>query len=250
VSTQWDQPPQQPRGIAPWIWALIAVVLLIGVAGAIAAVALARSDDDEITLDASGFASTPTSEFTEETIPETVPEVQPVQPSEPEIALDPNIVYTAVMTTSKGEIAIEMDTVNAPAGAAHFINLAQQGFFDGLTFHRVVPNFVIQGGDPEGTGTGGAGNPVVAETPTDGYPIGSLAAAKTQTDPPGTFDSQFFIVTGADGESLPPEYARFGMVTSGLDVAQAIEALATDDPMGTPSETVTIESVTVTETPR
>jgi peptidyl-prolyl cis-trans isomerase B (cyclophilin B) len=252
VSKQWEE-PQPPRGVAPWIWALIAVVLLVGIGGAIAAVALARSDD-ESTVDASGLPPTTftdPSQSAPESTPESVPDSQaPVERTEPEIALDPNVTYTAVMTTTKGDITIELDTANAPIGAAHFINLAQQGFYDGLIFHRVVPDFVIQGGDPEGTGMGGSGNSVVAEPPTDGYPIGSLAAAKTQADPAGTFDSQFFIVTGAQGTQLPNDYARFGMVTSGLEVAQAIEALAPAEGDGAPTETVTIQSVTITETPK
>jgi cyclophilin family peptidyl-prolyl cis-trans isomerase len=152
---------------------------------------------------------------------------------------------TATMVTSKGTIVLELDTKNAPKAAGRFLELAKKGFYDGLTFHRVVPNFVIQGGDPDGTGGGGTGESVAGEVPQDNYPIGSLAAAKTGADPPGTFDCQFFIVTGEAGETLPNEYARFGKVTSGLDVAKSIEALAPPEGDGAPTEKVTINKVTV-----
>ena len=129
---------------------------------------------------------------------------------------DPGKTYTANIVTNFGPIVITLDSKNAPKAAGRFIELARAGFYDGLTWHRVVPDFVIQGGDPNGNGTGGSGNPpVVGETPTDGYPIGSLAAAKGGNEPPGSFDSQFFIVTGQQGTSLPPDYARFGQVKIG-----------------------------------
>jgi cyclophilin family peptidyl-prolyl cis-trans isomerase len=126
------------------------------------------------------------------------------------------------------------------------VSLAKSGFYDGLTFHRVVPDFVIQGGDPNGDGSGGSGKPpVVGEVPKDGYPLGSLAAAKAGTDPNGTFDSQFFIVTGAQGTQLPLQYARFGRVVSGMDVAQKIEALAPATGDGPPTQKVTMDKVTI-----
>ncbi len=159
---------------------------------------------------------------------------------------------TATIKTNLGDIVIELDTENAPIAAGHFIDLATSGFYDGLTFHRVVPNFVIQGGDPNGDGTGGSGESVEGEVPPgdepDGnYPIGSLAAAKTAADPPGTFDAQFFIVTGSDGVALPNEYARFGMVVEGLEIARQIEGLASPaGGDGQPTETVTIETIEIT----
>src|SRR5262249_22466607 len=94
---------------------------------------------------------------------------------------------TATIDTNMGQIVVALHKDKAPKAAGRFIELACKGFYNGLTFHRVVPDFVIQGGDPKGDGTGGSGTqPVVGETPTDGYPIGSLAAAKTGADPPGT----------------------------------------------------------------
>jgi peptidyl-prolyl cis-trans isomerase B (cyclophilin B) len=153
----------------------------------------------------------------------------------------------ATIDTNMGCIVVSLDTAKAPKAAGRFISLAQSGFYNGLTFHRVVPNFVIQGGDPKGDGTGGSGKPPVAgEVPTDGYPIGSLAAAKTGTDPDGTFDCQFFIVTGAQGTQLPNQYARFGRVVAGMAVAQKIEALAPPQGDGPPTKKVTMKKVTIT----
>jgi peptidyl-prolyl cis-trans isomerase B (cyclophilin B) len=157
---------------------------------------------------------------------------------------DPTKTY-AVITTNFGVIEAELDTTNAPIAANHFIELADRGFYNGLTWHRVVPDFVIQGGDPEGTGSGGSGSSVVGEVPTDNYPVGALAAAKTGTDPPGTFDSQFFIVTGSQGATLPNEYARFGMVVSGIEVAQQIEALAPPEGDGPPTQPATIDTIVI-----
>lgn len=155
--------------------------------------------------------------------------------------------YVATITTNLGVIKLELDAKNAPIASEHFIELAREGFYDGLTWHRASKDFVIQGGDPNGDGTGGSGSPVAGEVPTDNYPIGALAAAKAGTDPPGTFDSQFFIVTGTKGATLPNDYARFGMVTAGLDVAQSIEALAPPEGDGTPTGPATIDSVTIKE---
>ncbi len=155
---------------------------------------------------------------------------------------------TATIVTTMGTIVIKLDTANAPIAAGRFIELANKGFYNGLTFHRVIPDFVIQGGDPNGDGTGGSGTPpVVGETPKDGYPLGSLAAAKTGTDPDGTFDCQFFIVIGPEGESLPPQYARFGQVTSGMDVAQKIAAVPADPDTNKPNTPVVMTKVTISE---
>jgi peptidyl-prolyl cis-trans isomerase B (cyclophilin B) len=154
----------------------------------------------------------------------------------------------ATITTNFGVITAELDTGHAPIAAGHFIELANKGFYDGLTWHRAVKDFVIQGGDPEGTGSGGSGSSVVGEVPTDHYPVGSLAAAKTGTDPAGTFDSQFFIVTGADqGKSLPNEYASFGNVTSGMDVVKKIEAIPVNKDSDPGKGKATIETIAITE---
>jgi cyclophilin family peptidyl-prolyl cis-trans isomerase len=235
-----------PRGVSPFVWVIIALVLVIGIGGAIVAVAFARDETDVVqaTSDTAPGETLPIDTLP----PETAPVVTvPISP--PDYQLDPALAYTATFTTSLGDIVIALDTEAAPVGAGHFVKLAKEGFYDGLTFHRASANFVIQGGDPNGDGTGGSGTSVVAEVPADNYPLGALAAAKTGTDPPGTFDAQFFIVTGTNGMTLPNEYARFGTVTSGLDIAQQIEHLAPPEGDGPPSQPVTIETVTISESP-
>lgn len=152
---------------------------------------------------------------------------------------------TATIVTSLGDIVVELDTQNAPIAAGHFIDLADAGAYDGSRWHRVVPDFVIQGGAPGGDITASGGDSVVGEVPTDNYPIGSIAAAKTAQAEPGTFTEQFFIVTGSQGASLPNDYARFGTVIEGLDVAQQIEALAPPEGDGEPTQPVTIERVEI-----
>ncbi len=152
---------------------------------------------------------------------------------------------TATITTNVGTIVIALDTVHAPKASARFIELARKGFYDGLTFHRVVPDFVIQGGDPNGDGSGGTGKKIVGEVPTDHYTSGSLAAAKTAADPPGTFDCQFFIVTGSQGTQLPNEYARFGTVSSGMDVAKKIESFAPPEGDGPPTKKIVMTKVEI-----
>jgi peptidyl-prolyl cis-trans isomerase B (cyclophilin B) len=154
---------------------------------------------------------------------------------------------TATITTNFGPIVIKLDTKNAPNATARFIKLAKQGFYDNHKWVRAAKDFVIQGGSPNDTQVGGEGHPIVGEVPSDHYPLGSLAAAKGGAEPPGTFDSQFFIVTGSGGATLPNDYARFGMVTSGLEAAQKIEALAPASGDGAPTKTATIEKITITE---
>jgi cyclophilin family peptidyl-prolyl cis-trans isomerase len=120
----------------------------------------------------------------------------------------------------------------------------QKGFFDGLTFHRIVPGFVIQGGDPEGNGMGGPGYSTVDAPPADTrYEKGLVAMAKTQAEPAGTAGSQFFVVTGAD-VGLPPDYAVLGRVTKGIDVVEKIGKLGNAaDPTGQPTEPIKIEKM-------
>lgn len=163
----------------------------------------------------------------------------------PPMTIDPAKTYTATMETSCGTMVANLDAANAPKAVNNFVFLARDDFYDGLTWHRVVNDFVIQGGDPKGDGTGGVGYDVAAEPPTDGYELGSLAAAKTGTDPAGTMGSQFFIVTGSRGTSLPNDYARFGILTEGLDVAQKLESFAQDDQ--TPSRPLYIFDITIDE---
>lgn len=167
----------------------------------------------------------------------------------PPMSIDRAAAYTAQLETSCGTITVALDAQHAPVATNNFVFLANQGFYDGLTFHRAAKDFVIQGGDPKGDGSGGPGYTVVGEVPTDGYPIGSLAAAKTGSDPPGTFGSQFFVVTGSQGATLPDDYARFGTVTGGLDVAQKIDSFAPASGDGAPTRPVYLFKVSITESP-
>lgn len=164
--------------------------------------------------------------------------------SEPEMGIDPSKRYSAEMVTSLGTLKIALDPIMAPRTVNSFVFLARYHYFDGIVFHRVIPNFVLQGGDPTGTGTGGPGYRFDDELPPPGrYEVGSLAMANAG---PNTNGSQFFVISGPDGARLPPQYALFGKVVSGLDVVAAIDRLGSRS--GKPSELVTIESVTIAET--
>jgi peptidyl-prolyl cis-trans isomerase B (cyclophilin B) len=163
--------------------------------------------------------------------------------------LDPDKTYRAVLKTSCGDITVQLDQKTSPKTAASFASLVKQGFYDGTVFHRIVPDFVIQGGDPTGQGSGGPGYSVRDKPPADTvYSQGVVAMAKTQVEPPGTSGSQFYIVTAPDA-GLPPDYAVLGEVVKGLDVALAIEQLG--DPAsggaGTPLQTVLLEKATLNE---
>jgi peptidyl-prolyl cis-trans isomerase B (cyclophilin B) len=161
--------------------------------------------------------------------------------------LDPNKTSSVVVDTDKGSFTFELATKTSPCTTASFAGLVKKGFFDGLTFHRIVPGFVIQGGDPEGSGMGGPGYSTVDAPPQDTqYKKGLVAMAKAQNEPAGTSGSQFFVVTGAD-VGLPPDYAVLGNVTDGLDVVEKIGKLGNPaDPAGTPTEKVTIDKMELT----
>jgi peptidyl-prolyl cis-trans isomerase B (cyclophilin B) len=152
--------------------------------------------------------------------------------------------FTVTLETNCGAIGIRLATARAPKTAASFASLVRQGFYDGLTFHRIVPGFVIQGGDPKGDGQGGPGYQIAEKPPARlRYTRGVVAMAKTEADPPGSSGSQFFIVTGPDAQ-LPPDYALVGTVKSGLDAVDRIGALRTgsDEQPTTP---VVIEKATL-----
>ena len=161
----------------------------------------------------------------------------------PPMCIDPAKRYTAEMVTSKGTMTIALDAASAPKTVNSFVFLARYHYYEGIIFHRIIPGFVCQGGDPTGTGTGGPGYKFEDELPKAGrYEIGSLAMANAG---PNTNGSQFFLISGPDGTRLPPQYSLFGKVVSGLDVVAAIEAVGSRS--GKPSERVEIQSVTITE---
>jgi peptidyl-prolyl cis-trans isomerase B (cyclophilin B) len=165
----------------------------------------------------------------------------------PKGKLDPSKTYTVTMNTNCGTFAFTLDVKDSPETTSAFAGLVKKGFFDGLTFHRIVPGFVIQGGDPAGTGTGGPGFHTVDPPPKSAdYTLGTVAMAKTQTEPAGAAGSQFFVVTGQDAQ-LPPDYALLGKVTSGEDVVDKIGLVPSDPQTQAPNSPVVIKSITVTE---
>jgi cyclophilin family peptidyl-prolyl cis-trans isomerase len=174
------------------------------------------------------------------------PDARDPEPSEaPTEPLDESKTYTLTFDTSCGSFTITLDQELAPKTAASLVALANAGYFDDTIFHRVVPGFVIQGGDPTQSGAGGPGYSTVDLPPADGkYTQGVVAMAKSGVEPPGTSGSQFFVVTGADA-GLPAEYAIVGEVTDGMDAVLRIDALGVGD--GPPSQPVVVSSVTVGE---
>ncbi len=155
--------------------------------------------------------------------------------------------YTAEIQTTKGLLVASLDVKNATKTVNNFVVLARYKYFDGIAFHRIIPGFVIQGGDPLQTGLGGPGYKFEDELPKAGaYKVGSLAMANSGANTNG---SQFFIITGDTGTSLPPSYSLFGQVTQGLEVVKAIEDVGiAGNSAGTPSEVVKILSVNIKET--
>jgi cyclophilin family peptidyl-prolyl cis-trans isomerase len=161
----------------------------------------------------------------------------------PPMCIDAAKRYTAEMVTSKGTMKIALDPIAAPNAVNNFVFLARYHYFEGIIFHRIIPGFMLQGGDPTGTGRGGPGYRFADELPAPGrYELGSLAMANAG---PNTNGSQFFVISGPAGVRLPPQYSLFGKVIAGLDVVAGIESVGT--PSGTPTESVVIESVAITE---
>jgi cyclophilin family peptidyl-prolyl cis-trans isomerase len=139
--------------------------------------------------------------------------------------LDKKKAYTVDVLTNFGRFDIRLDVADSPCTTSSFAALVRNRFFDGTRFHRIVPGFVIQGGDPTATGAGGPGYSVVDVPPRNSlYTEGVVAMAKSQAEPPGTSGSQFFVVTAVNA-GLPPEYAILGVVTKGLKVVEKIGRL-------------------------
>jgi cyclophilin family peptidyl-prolyl cis-trans isomerase len=205
----------------------------------LAVVAGCGSDDD---ASSAGNTTTTATECTEVDAPEAR---EPSSSAAPTNELDASRTYTLTFDTSCGSFTVTLDPEQAPKTAASLVALANAGYFDETIFHRVVPGFVVQGGDPTQTGAGGPGYSTVDEPRSDAaYTQGVVAMAKSGVEAPGTAGSQFFVVTGADA-GLPPEYAIVGEVTEGMDTVLRIDALGVGD--GPPSQPVVVNTVTVGE---
>ena len=163
------------------------------------------------------------------------------------LCIDPTKTYTAVVTTNMGTYSAVLDAAKAPGTVNNFVSLARNKYFDGITCHRAIPGFMIQCGDPTATGNGGPGYEFADELPAAGeYKIGSLAMANSG---PNTNGSQFFVISGDQGVSLPPSYTLFGQVTEGLDsTVVALDAAGNPSSNGMPPlKEIKIESITITE---
>jgi cyclophilin family peptidyl-prolyl cis-trans isomerase len=217
---------------------LLAFTLLVAACG----------DDDD-----SGGETAATPAPTEEAAPAGCePAEEPAPKGEgnlknPKAQLDPAKTYVATVSTNCGDFEITLDAKRAPKTGGSFKALADKGFFDDTTFHRIVSGFVIQGGDPKGDGTGGPGYSVTEAPPQDLlYEKGVVAMAKTGAEAAGTSGSQFFVVTAEDA-GLPPDYALLGKVTAGQEVVDKIGVAETDPATEKPLEPVVINSVKVSE---
>ena len=163
--------------------------------------------------------------------------------SPPEMGIDPAKRYTATIDTSMGEMVVALDPIKAPKTVNNFVFLALNHYYEGVIFHRVIKGFVLQGGDPEGSGRGGPGYRFEDELPKAGqYQIGSLAMANAG---PNTNGSQFFLISGASGVGLPPQYNHFGQIVKGMEVLEEMQRVDTDR-SDRPRTDVVINSVTIT----
>ncbi len=140
--------------------------------------------------------------------------------SSPDMEIDTDKLYDVTIATGKGDILMELDPQLAPKTVNNFVSLARNGYYDGLTFHRVVPEFVIQGGDPEGTGRGGPGYQFEDEPVKGDYIEGAVAMANSG---PNTNGSQFFICTVDDRHKLDKKYNLFGFVMKGMSVVKDVQ---------------------------
>lgn len=214
----------------------------LALALAVGALALAACGDDEEPATTTTAAA---KDACEEVAPAEPKQVKLKPPAE---KVEPGERITATVETNCGEFQLELDTKNSPKTVASFIQLVEEGVYDGTPFHRVVDGFVIQGGDPAADGTGGPGYSVTEEPPADAaYTRGVVAMAKTGVEPAGTSGSQFFVVTAADA-GLPPDYAVLGTLIGDEEAVDRIEAQA--DPElgpegGEPAVPVVIERITL-----
>lgn len=213
--------------IALGVFASIAVV-------AVAAILIGRSGGDDDSTAATSSSGCKQVE---------APKPKQVSFNAPKQTVTKGEKLTAVVETSCGSFEIALDSQRAPKTVNSFVFLSEEGFYDGLGFHRVVPGFVIQGGDPIGNGTGGPGYSVDEKPPANlAYTKGIVAMAKSSAEPPGRSGSQFYVVLAPDA-GLPPEYALVGKVDEGLDVVEKIGKLGT--PEEKPKQTVLIEKISI-----
>jgi peptidyl-prolyl cis-trans isomerase B (cyclophilin B) len=211
--------------------ALLAALVLLGAA----ACGGSKKTISATSTDASGCTSV------------SAPAAKDRQASKPTTRLDASKTYDVRLRTNCGSFTIRLAVKTSPETAASFVSLVKRGYFDGTVFHRIVPGFVIQGGDPTGSGTGGPGYTTVDPPPASTrYTLGVAAMAKTGSEPAGSSGSQFFVVTAKDAQ-LPPDYAVLGKVVQGLAVVEAVGQLGdpTSGGEGVPTETVEIEKATV-----
>ena len=247
---------------------MVGVLAAVGLGGLLFLLSLTGGDDDEATAATTSITlNTSTTATTELVLPavstpeaggalDGAPDCPAADGSSeritsfgeaPPTCIDPTATYRAEIDTTLGTISIDLDASAAPETVNNFVFLSRYHYYDGAPFHRIIPGFVIQGGDAVGNplGTGNPGYAISDELPDAGaYQIGSVAMANSGPDTSG---SQFFIVTGAQGEGLPPQYSLFGQVTAGLDVVTAIENLPTTGG-DLPTEEIYINSVSITET--
>jgi peptidyl-prolyl cis-trans isomerase B (cyclophilin B) len=159
------------------------------------------------------------------------------------------VAGTIHVKTKLGRFTFKLDPASAPNATRSFVRLTKRGFFNGLVFHRIVPSFVIQGGDPTGTGTGGPGYTTHDTVPpTTTYPLGTVAMAKTSQEPPGSAGSQFFVVTGRGVQFDGPFYVVIGHVTSGMPVVLKIGNQPSDPQTQAPLKPVVMQRVAYTKT--
>jgi cyclophilin family peptidyl-prolyl cis-trans isomerase len=181
-------------------------------------------------------------------IPTKTPSAATRTAPKPTAMLDTSKTWEVTLDTNCGSFTFKLDPKQSPNASAAFVELVKRGYFDDTIFHRIVPGFVIQGGDPTQSGNGGPGFTTVDKPPAKAaYTLGVVAMAKTAVQPAGAAGSQFFVVT-APNAGLPPDYAIIGKVVSGLTVVQRIGKLGdASNPSGTPTEVVEIEKATVTD---
>lgn len=247
-------------------YAIIGVLIAVGLVGALYLLSLGGDGDDSATTTSITLGTTTTSpaDVAEQAVFAPAAGGSIDGPAEcpaadgsseritsfaeaPPSCIDETATYTAEIDTTLGQILVDLDPSKAPETVNNFVFLARYHYYDGAPFHRIIPGFVIQGGDAVGEplGTGNPGYLINEEPPEPGeYQVGSLAMAKGTGDQ--STGSQFFIVTGPQGEGLPNQYSLFGQVTEGLDVVAAIEGLPTTA-NDYPTEEIYINSVTITE---